>query len=320
LIFRKKKYHYNPVTLTFDEIKSGGKQHIKEIFFYTFISLSLTILSGYLLNQLLGSQEARVLENKVISLNQKMQLQFDLGRNLGSSLQNNLFIKDNNYRTILQMDTLPFSYRMAGTGGSAAENKLVRYNDLSYKVDNMIDKLKLQLQIHSGSLEIVYEKALEHSAQQTHIPAIQPVSQKDLLMISSNFGVRFDPFYFVEQIHNGLDFVAPVGRNVYATGDGIVTFIQYSRKGYGNEIVIDHKFGFGSRYAHLDTIKVKEGENVNRGQIIGTVGETGRATGPHLHYEVLFEHKPLNPLFYFDSSLTNEEYAQIINKANKDTN
>jgi murein DD-endopeptidase MepM/ murein hydrolase activator NlpD len=94
--------------------------------------------------------------------------------------------------------------------------------------------------------------------------------------------------------------------------------VQYSRTGYGNEIVIDHQFGFGSRYGHLDTIMVMQGETIRRGQVIGTVGQTGRATGPHLHYEVLYDHKPVNPSFYFDSALTREEYAQIINKANRE--
>jgi murein DD-endopeptidase MepM/ murein hydrolase activator NlpD len=193
-------------------------------------------------------------------------------------------------------------------------------NDLSYQIDNMIDRLKDQLIIQSGSFKTLYEKAMERSSQLTHMPAIQPVAQKDLIMISSNFGLRTDPFLFMEQIHSGLDFVAPVGKNVYATGDGFVTFVAYSRTGYGNEVVIDHKFGFGSRYGHLNTIKVKEGEMVKRGQIIGTVGETGRATGPHLHYEVLYAHKPVNPSFYFDTGLTNDEYAQITNKASKETN
>jgi murein DD-endopeptidase MepM/ murein hydrolase activator NlpD len=183
----------------------------------------------------------------------------------------------------------------------------------------MINVLNLQLQVESNSLEMLYEKALEHSMLQTHLPAIQPVDKKDLIMISSNFGVRSDPFFFVEKVHNGLDFVTSSGRNVYATGDGTVTFVQYSRTGYGNEIVIDHKFGFGSRYAHLNNIQVKGGDKVKRGQIIGTVGETGRSTGPHLHYEVLYKNKPVNPSFYFDTSLTREEFAQIINKAGKDT-
>jgi murein DD-endopeptidase MepM/ murein hydrolase activator NlpD len=319
LIFRKKKYHYNPFTLAFEEIKTDRKRRIIKISSYILICLSLTMFSGYLLNQLFGSQEARVLEDQVSLLNQKMQYQFDKGRQISSSLRNDLFVKDNKYRTILQMDTLPCSLRLAGTGGSSSVNELAMQLDLSHQVENMINGLSIQLQIQNGSFKALYEKAMEYSAEQTHLPAIQPVAQEDLIMISSNFGVRSDPFFFVEKNHNGLDFVAPIGKNIYATGDGIVTFVQYSRKGYGNEIVIDHRFGFGSRYAHLNALKVKEGDRVKRGQIIGTVGETGRATGPHLHYEVLYEHKPVNPSFYFDTNLTKEEFAQIVNKANKET-
>jgi murein DD-endopeptidase MepM/ murein hydrolase activator NlpD len=319
LIFRKKKYHYNRFTLAFEEIKTDRKRRFIKISSYILICLSLTMFSGYLLNQLFGSQEARVLEDQVSLLNQKMQYQFDKGRQISSSLRNDLFVKDNKYRTILQMDTLPCSVRLAGTGGSSVVNELAMQQDLSHQVENMINGLSNQLQIQSGSFKALYEKAMEYSAEQTHLPAIQPVAQEDLIMISSNFGVRSDPFFFVEKNHNGLDFVASIGKNVYATGDGIVTFVQYSRKGYGNEIVIDHRFGFGSRYAHLNALKVKEGDRVKRGQIIGTVGETGRATGPHLHYEVLYEHKPVNPSFYFDTNLTKDEFAQIVNKANKET-
>jgi len=173
------------------------------------------------------------------------------------------------------------------------------------------------LKIQSGSYKVVYEKAREHATGLSHIPAIQPISRNDLVMVSSNFGMRSDPFLELPGVHCGLDFVAPTGTDVFATGDGNVTFLQFSRTGYGNEIVIDHAFGFGSRYAHLDQILVSEGQKVRRGQMIGKVGRSGRATGPHLHYEVLYEGKPVNPAFYFDSSLTEEEYEQILKLASK---
>lgn len=320
MIFRKKKYHFNPVSLVFEEIKINRKRRIRDFLIYTIVIMTITIVSGYVLNNYFGSQEARLLENQATDLNHEMQDLFNKGRQLSSSLRNNLFQKDNHYRTILQIDTISYSYRLAGSGGSAAADGLSMNNDITYQLDNLIYKLNQQLQIQSGSFKTIYEKALEYSLQQTHLPAIQPVSQNDLIMISSHFGVRSDPFLFLEQIHCGLDFVTPLGKSVYATGDGIVTFVQDSRTGYGNEIVIDHKFGFGSRYAHLDQIKVKEGEVVKRGQVIGTVGQTGRATGPHLHYEVLYEHNPVDPSFYFDTNLSQEEYAQIINKANSDIN
>ena len=154
-----------------------------------------------------------------------------------------------------------------------------------------------------------------HARHLKHMPAIMPVAQNDLFMISTDFGMRTDPFNHVEQLHTGLDFVAPTGKNVYATGDGTVTFMQLSRTGYGNEIVIDHAFGFGSRYAHLDTILVTGGQKVKRGQLIGRVGASGRTTGPHLHYEVLYENRPVNPEYYFDNGLSTDEYRQILNQA-----
>jgi len=318
LIFRKKKYRFNPGTLLFEEIRIDKKSRFRRISLYFLGILLFILFSGFLLNHYLGSPEARLLEKQVAVLNSQMQVLYNKGRQFSTSLRNDLFQKDNHYRTILQVDTVSYAYRLAGSGGSAAEDGISLNSNLTYQLDNLISKLDQQLQIQSGSFDILYKKALEHSTQLVSLPAIQPVSQNDLIMISSHFGVRSDPFFFFEQVHNGLDFVAPVGKNVYATGNGTVTFVQYSRTGYGNEIVIDHMFGFGSRYGHLDTILVKDGETVKRGQVIGTVGQTGRATGPHLHYEVMYENKAVNPSFYFDSSLTREEYAQIIKKANSD--
>jgi murein DD-endopeptidase MepM/ murein hydrolase activator NlpD len=318
LILKKKKYRYNPTTLLFEEIKVDRKCHFRNFIRYFTVVLIVIALSGYCLNHFFGSREARLLEKQVAVLNGEMQDLINKGRQFSSSLRNDFFRKDNHYRIILQIDSMPYTYRLAGSGGSAAGNRISMNKDLTYQLDNLINNLNQQLRMQSGSFEIIYKKALEHSTQMVNLPAIQPVSQNDLIMISSHFGVRSDPFYFFEQVHAGLDFVAPAGKNVYATGSGTVTFVQYSRTGYGNEIVIDHQFGFGSRYGHLDTIMVMQGETIRRGQVIGTVGQTGRATGPHLHYEVLYDHKPVNPSFYFDSALTREEYAQIINKANRE--
>lgn len=235
---------------------------------------------------------------------------------LKNSLHQDIFKDDNKYRVILEMDTLDYSLRMAGTGGSADEDELAQRSDITYQVHDMILSLNNQLKIQEGSFNELHKKVLEYRAEQTHMPAILPVAEKDLILISTDFGLRTDPFYFIHRVHNGLDLVAHPGKKVFATGDGIVTFVEYSRKGYGNEIVINHKFGFSSRYAHLSTMLVKKGDKVKRGQEIGTVGQTGRATGPHLHYEVLLNGKAVNPSYYFDTNLTQEEYAQIINRAN----
>jgi murein DD-endopeptidase MepM/ murein hydrolase activator NlpD len=320
LIFSKKKYYFNPVTLTYIEIKTSRKHRIRLLFVYISLAIGCLITSGYLLNRLFDSPEAMILEERVAIISDEMKKIIVQGKEISASLQNDLFVRDNTYRVILQMDTLSYSLRLAGTGGSAAINAIDMQDDLPYEVNDVIKQLNNQLEIQAGSLKALQEKAVQYNIVYSHLPAIQPVAENDLIMVSTDFGIRSDPFFFTERVHNGLDFVAPEGKNVYATGDGIVTFVRYSRTGYGNEIVIDHRFGFGSRYAHLNAIKVKEGEQIKRGQVIGTVGETGRTTGPHLHYEVLYEHKPVNPSYYFDTNLTREEYAEIINKANTRNN
>ncbi len=319
MIFRKKKYHFDPVTLTFEEIKNNRRTKAGEFIVYILVSMVITLSVGFILNQVFGSAESRILQSRLFSLNQQLQVLLEKGHQFSSILHKDHFPRDNTYRSILQIDTLSDNIREAGTGGYVPHNPLSTKNDISDSLSSLIVMLNSQLQIQSGSYDIVYKKALEHQRALSHIPAIQPVSQKDLIMISSNFGLRSDPFREQQEIHQGLDFVAETGKNVYATGDGTVTLVKESRIGYGNEIFIDHGFGFGSRYAHLSRILISEGQKVKRGQLIGKVGESGRATGPHLHYEVLYENKPVNPSFYFDNSLSVEEYQRILKLASNKT-
>lgn len=320
MIFRRKKYHFNPASLTYEEIKPDRKKLAREMAVYLTAGLLFTLISGFLLNQVFVSPESKILESKVVTLNMEMQSLLSRGQHFSSLLHNVYFPKDNNFRTILQVDTLPVMMQEAGTGGSGAYNALALNDDMSSELNHLITKLNLQLEVRTGSSELLYNKARQYAVVKSHMPAIQPISQKDLIMISSNFGVRNDPFHAQLEVHSGLDFVAAVGKNVYATGDGVVTLTGFSRTGYGNEVKLDHGFGFGSRYAHLDKILVKEGQKVMRGQLIGKVGASGRATGPHLHYEVLYENRPVNPAFYFDSSLTYPEYQQILQMASSRTN
>jgi murein DD-endopeptidase MepM/ murein hydrolase activator NlpD len=314
LIFSKKKYRFDPITLSYEEIRPARKRSVIKYLLYAIGFVVYTAFSGYILNAVFGSPKMHMLEADLLSLNNKMEVLMIKGNEYSSSLESK-FKTDNSYRTILQIDTLNYNIRQAGTGGKVQKNRHEREMDIRLK--NLISHLNEQLKIQSASYDIISEKAREYNQVYKHMPAIQPVAQKDLIMISSNFGVRTDPFVYMEQVHYGLDFVAATGKNVYATGDGIVTFTRFSRTGYGNEIIIDHAFGFGSRYAHLSKILVTEGQKVKRGHLIGKVGSSGRATGPHLHYEVLHENSPVNPAYYFDNSLTEEEYQQILTAANE---
>ena len=143
------------------------------------------------------------------------------------------------------------------------------------------------------------------------IPAIQPVSNKDLSRVASGFGYRIDPVYKTRRFHAGLDFTAPVGTPIYATADGVVKEAGYNTGGYGNNVVINHGFGFQTLYAHMYKIKARVGQKVKRGEVIGYIGNTGKSTGPHLHYEVHKKGQPVDPIYYFYNDLTPAQFERI---------
>ncbi len=237
---------------------------------------------------------------------------------LSSILSQKIYSNDNSFRAVLELDSLANSIREAGTGGS---EKNIQFDNLSnpvllLKLAKKIDKINHQLLIQEESHEEIAVSAETWRKKISSVPLIMPVSKNDLIFVSSVFGGRMDPFFKKFSKHNGCDYVASIGTKVCATGDGIVTLLNYSRKGYGNEVIIDHSFGFSTRYAHLDKILVAEGERVNRGQVIGLVGNTGRSTGPHLHYEVRFEGKPVNPFFYYSDDISGDEYDMMVSKNN----
>lgn len=317
MIFRKKKYCFNQDTLTFDEIKHDRNYRVKYILVVSSICIVFGSAFGYLLRSYVLSPKEMILTKRVSLLQQDMQQLWIKSKDYESMLQANFFASDNKYRTILGIDTLPLSMRYGGTGGSA-EDEIITFNsDLDYQLEKQIDKLDIQLQIQRNSFSTIYEKTLEQTERWKRLPVIQPVAQYNVLYVSSYYGMRTDPFNHVdEQNHTGIDFVAEYGVNVYATADGTVTLSHFSRTGYGNEIVIDHAFGYSSRYAHLQEILVNEGTTVKRGQLIGKVGSSGRSTGPHLHYEVRYEHKAVNPIFYIENNLNPDDYQKIIALAN----
>jgi len=153
-----------------------------------------------------------------------------------------------------------------------------------------------------------------------HIPAIQPIDNKDLKRTASGWGWRVHPIYNIKKFHYGLDFTAPIGTPIYATGDGIIEYSILSTdklsRGYGNLIIIDHGYGYKTLYAHLSRFNIKKGDKIERGKIIGYVGSSGLSTGPHLHYEVIKDGKKVNPINYLFNSLTPDEYEKIIEISN----
>jgi murein DD-endopeptidase MepM/ murein hydrolase activator NlpD len=182
-----------------------------------------------------------------------------------------------------------------------------------------MDKITKKVYIQSKSFDEVAAYAREKEEMIFCIPSIQPINLSDSKVhFSGGYGWRSDPFYHVQKFHHGIDFGGPEGTSIYAAGSGRVEKAEFNWGGYGNMVLIDHGFGYHTRYAHLSAINVEKGETVTRGQIVGLMGNTGRSKGTHLHYEVLFKNKDVNPINFFNNDVSEEEYNKIIKALKED--
>jgi len=221
---------------------------------------------------------------------------------------------DNIYRVIFEAEPIPSTIREAGIGGIDRYERLKGYSNSEIMVEahEKMDKIMGQLYVQSKSLDDVFIMAKNKEKMLASIPAIQPVSNKDLKRIGSYYGYRMDPFYKVKKFHEGVDFTAPVGTEIYASGNGVVTKAGRYRGGYGIQVVLDHGYSYVTLYAHMSRVLVRRGEKVKRGQIIGYVGNTGKSTAPHLHYEVRKNGRAVNPIYFFYSDITPEQFELML--------
>jgi len=181
-----------------------------------------------------------------------------------------------------------------------------------------LDILTKQTVVQSRSLEEIESLAKNKASLIEAIPTIQPIKNKDLTRVASGYGYRIDPFTKIRRFHYGMDFTAKRGTPIYATGNGIVKRADNRSSGYGKHIRIDHGFGYVSLYAHLSKYKVRRGQKVKRGDIIGYVGNSGRSVGPHLHYEILKDNKKINPLNFYYGNLSAQEYEALLTQSNQE--
>ena len=221
---------------------------------------------------------------------------------------------DNIYRVIFEAEPIPANIRKAGFGGANRYKELEKLSnsELVIETAKKVDVLEKQIYIQSKSFDEIYQMAKEKENMLSSIPAIQPVSNKNLKRMASGFGYRIHPIYKTRKFHKGMDFSAPVGTKVYATGNGVVEKVAKDKTGYGTHVIINHGYGYKTVYAHLSKYLVKEGQKVHRGDLIGEVGNTGTSTAPHLHYEVLKNGKHVNPAYYYFNDLTPEEYDKML--------
>jgi murein DD-endopeptidase MepM/ murein hydrolase activator NlpD len=313
----KKKYKFNPDTLSYERVGISNKEKLGKIITYFSSSLALSIIMAVIFLSYYETPRSRILKME----NQKLLTQYELMTHDIEKIEKILaelqHRDDNIYRVIFEADPIPASVRKAGFGGVNKYSHLKGLNNSGLVIETArkLDILAKEAYIQSKSYDEVMQLALNKEKMLTSIPAIMPVSNKDLRRTASGWGYRFHPIYKVRKFHYGMDFTSPTGTPVYATGDGKVTEIKGSRRsrsGYGLVITIDHGFGYETLYAHLNAFNVKPGQQVKRGEIIGYVGNTGGSTAPHLHYEVHRNGNPVNPQYYYFKDLTPEEYERMI--------
>lgn len=318
----KVKYYYDSETLSYQKIEKKKGRKLK-IFVLSLLGM---FLSGFLL-LLVYINLPSVQTPKELALQRElnnMELQFELLNKKMEQAQAVLAEveeRDNNlYRVYFESNPIPEEQRKAGFGGINRYKDLEGFNNskLIINTTQNLDILTKQIVVQSKSLDEIARLAEEKEKLLAAVPAIQPVKNEDLTRMASGYGYRTDPFTKARKFHYGMDFTAPRGTPIYATGDGKVTRADNTATGYGNHVVIDHGYGYESLYAHLYKYNVRAGQKVQRGDIIGFVGSTGRSEAPHCHYEVFKDGERINPINFYYGSLTSEEFAEILRKSQEE--
>ena len=290
---RKVYYIYNPQTQTYDRIYPTVRQRALSILRRLFYGMGLGAGCFIVLLLIFGSpseKELRIENSRLLAQYNVLSRRLDDAMGVLQDIQQR---DDNLYRVILQADPVSPAIRQAGYGGTNRYEELMDLANAKLVVNTTqkLDVLSKRLYIQSKSFDDVIDMCKNHDEMLKCIPAIQPISNKDLRQTASGYGTRIDPIYGTTKFHAGMDFSAHPGTDVYATGNGTVVKVGWET-GYGNTIEIDHGFGYLTRYAHLQGFNTKVGKKVVRGEIIGKVGSTGKSTGPHLHYEVYVKGQP----------------------------
>lgn len=310
----KVKFQFDKRTLTYRKVEVGAKQILFRVFGYVAAASVFAAIVIVLFSTFFDSPKEKQLRREIAAL----ELQYKvLGNRMArvDQVLGELQDKDDDiYRVIFEAEPIPSSVRAAGFGGVNRYKDLeqMQSSEIVVSTTKRLDMLTKQLVVQSRSFDEVIALAKNKEAMLASIPAIQPVSNKKLRRVASGFNYRIHPIYKVRHFHTGIDFSAPRGTEIYATGDAIVKEVNRKIGGYGNHIILDHSFGYETLYAHMGRFKVKEGDRVKRGDVIGYVGSSGTSTAPHCHYEVIKNGEKINPMNFFFNDLTPEEYEKII--------
>lgn len=312
-----KKYKFNPDTLSYESVGLTWKSRLSKILTYLSSSLALALVIVVVFINFYETPKSKVLKRE----NQQLITQYELlSKDLDKveSVLTELQQRDDNiYRVIFEAEPIPSTVRKAGFGGTNKYSHLesLDNSELVIATASKLDIISKEAYIQSKSYDEVLVMALSKEKMLAALPAIQPITNKDLKRISSGWGYRVHPIYKVRKMHWGQDFTAPIGTPVFATGDGKVTEVKGSKRSkvnFGLHLKIDHGYGYETLYGHLNGFNVKRGQKVKRGDVIGYVGNTGGSTAPHLHYEIHKNGKKVNPAYYFFNDLTPQQYDKMI--------
>ncbi|TNJ42581.1 M23 family metallopeptidase [Tamlana fucoidanivorans] len=313
----KVKYYYDPDTLSYRKIERKKRTTFKYLVFFLLAAAFFAFIFVFVGSQYIESPKERALKREL----QNAQLQFQLlnkKMEQAETVLANIAERDNNiYRVYFEANPIPEEQRRAGFGGINRYKNLEGFDNskLIIESNKRLDILQKQIVVQSKSLDEIAKLAEEKEKLLAAIPAIQPVNNVDLTRMASGYGMRSDPFTKVRKMHWGMDFTAPRGTPIYASGDGVVKRADSRATGYGKHIRIDHGYGYMSLYAHLYKYNVRKNQKVKRGDLIGFVGSTGRSQAPHLHYEIWKDKKRINPINFYYGSLTAEEFNKLLEHA-----
>ena len=310
----KIKYYYDTKTLSYKRIELNTFDKFKRSLGFLSASTVVGLIMVIVFFQFFDSPKEKRLKSEI----ENLVLQYDIlskkMTQIDLVLDDIQHRDDNIYRVIFEADPIPSSIRKAGFGGVNRYKDIRNFSNAELVIEaaKKADKLSKQLYIQSKSFDEVIDLAKNKANMLASIPAIQPIANKDLGRVASGYGYRIHPIYKTRKLHTGMDFTAPQGTPIYATGDGKIAKVRRSRRGYGNHVIVDHGYGYQTLYAHMTKYIVYRGQKVKRGEIIGYVGSTRTSVAPHLHYEVIKNKRKINPVNYYYNDLSPEEYNKML--------
>ena len=313
------KYKFNPDSLSYDRVRLGFRNLLFRFLAYFVGSVIIALVYWVIFATFFDSPGEKALEREI----DQLTIQYDLIHREMASIEKVLDglqkTDDNLYRTIFESEPIPASQRDGGVGGMNRFESLEGYTNSKLVIEtaDRLNRIRKKVYVQAKSFDELINLAKSKEEMLRSVPAIIPISNKDLTRTASGFGRRIHPIYKISKFHYGMDFTAPEGTEVFSTGNGTVIKVQSSQRGLGKHIIIDHGYGYESIYGHLSNFNVKPGQKVQRGDVIGYVGCTGLSVADHLHYEIKLNGTNVDPVNYYFEDLTASEYEKMVEISSK---